>query len=156
MLAKWKQAEERWGTEGPGPWSLHFVLGVWAVEAVERGTGLRRQWAASFTSWCGVFPRGLGSWVFSPLPVSEPSSQFNCWGGPKKHIETFLGEASSYTGKAECWDWGPFILVWKEPGNSSVARGISNEQGQPLRLQASLSLTFSHKYFDNTPKRLVI
>ena len=81
MLAKWKQAEERWGTEGPGPWSLHFVLGVWAVEAVERGTGLRRQWAASFTSWCGVFPRGLGSWVFSPLPVSEPSSQFNCWGG---------------------------------------------------------------------------
>ena len=48
---------------------------------MEWGTGLRRQWAASFTSWCGVFPRGLGSWVFSALPVSEPSSQFNCWGG---------------------------------------------------------------------------
>ena len=110
---------------------MPFVLGVWAVKTVERGTGLRRQRAASFSCsgvWSPSQAAGLlgfqrSSYLWDQLTVLSVEA------ARKEHIQTFL----------ECWEWSPFILVWKEPGNSSVARGINKEQGQPLRLQVSLS-----------------
>ena len=115
-------------------------IGVWAVEAVEQGTGLRRQWAASFTSSGVLSPsQGAGPLGFQRSSYLSPAHSLSVEVASKEHIETFLGETSTSKGKAECWEWGPFILVWKKPGNSSVAIGINKEQGQPLRLQASLS-----------------